>query len=236
MDEIMDIRKFNEKYAKFFVERFVYGTVEVEKPESKKEKERLLRNTLEAFKYLQSKPEDEHLNIGDIRFVGDKVNEGEEVPQNFRRIDVDPGDKAGFIPSEPEHIINDLNQLLAQYYYMWEGIDPFLKEAMFHIAYMRIHPFEDGNKRSAKLITTTNLLKQNIPPVIITKADIDEYYRFINTQDYMGFAEFLRQRSNIENLTMVGFYKATENIPILEDIDNKTLQQEVDIANAKSIK
>ena len=94
---------------------------------------------------------------------------------------------------------------------MWEGIDPFLKEAMFHITYMRIHPFEDGNKRSAKLITTINLLKEGIPPVIITKEDTDEYYEFINNCDYNGFAEFLKQRSNLEDNTMIGFYKIVEN-------------------------
>ena len=34
--------------------------------------------------------------------------------------------------------------------------DIYEREALFHIGLMRIHPFEDGNKRTAKIIMNAN--------------------------------------------------------------------------------
>lgn len=220
-----NVKEFQKKYAKFFAERFVYSTAEVEKSDDKQIKKEQIACVLKAYKYLLEKPSSERLTIKDIKTVGDIVNFDSDTAPGFRRIDVNPGLKANFTPSDPKNILNKLNQLLINYYYMWEGIDPFLKEAMFHITYMRIHPFEDGNKRSAKLITTINLLKEGIPPVIITKEDTDEYYEFINNRDYNGFAEFLKQRSNLEDNTMIGFYKIVENISPLEEVDNNRIRK-----------
>ena len=90
---------------------------------------------------------------------------------------------------------------------------------------MHIHPFEDGNKRSGKIILATNLCKQGYPPIIITKVDLDEYYGYINNYDYDGFADFLRQRSKVENNTMCGFYKSLHNMPVYEEIEPKKLQR-----------
>lgn len=220
-----NIEEFQKKYAKFFAERFVYSTAEVEKSDDKQIKKEQITSVLKAYKYLLEKPSSERLTIKDIKTVGDIVNFDSDTAPGFRRIDVNPGLKATFTPSDPKNILNNLNQLLMNYYYMWNEIDPFLREAMFHISYMRIHPFEDGNKRSAKLITTINLLKEGLPPVIITKEDTDEYYEFINNSDCNGFAEFLKQRSNLEDNTMVGFYKIQENISPLDEVDNDSIRK-----------
>ena len=220
-----NIEEFQKKYAEFFAERFIYSTAEVEKSEDRNIKKKQIASVLKAYKYLLDKPSDERLTLKDIKEIGSIVDFDSNTPEGFRRIEVNPGNKAKFIPSDPKNILNKLNQLLMNYYYMWNEIDPFLKEAMFHISYMRIHPFEDGNKRSAKLITTINLLKEGLPPVIITKEDTDEYYEFINNYDYNGFAEFLKQRSNLEDNTMVGFYKIQENISPLDEVDNDSIRK-----------
>lgn len=55
---------------------------------------------------------------------------------------------------------------------------------------MRIHPFEDGNKRCAKIILASNLLKSFCAPIIITEEDTKEYYEFINNCDYEVFLKY----------------------------------------------
>lgn len=87
---------------------------------------------------------------------------------------------------------------------------------MFHINFMRIHPFEDGNKRCAKIILASNLLKSFCAPIIITEEDTKEYYKYINNCDYDGFAEFLRKRSKLEIDTLVSLFKMKYNIPMDE--------------------
>ena len=87
---------------------------------------------------------------------------------------------------------------------------------MFHINFMRIHPFEDGNKRCVKIILASNLLKSFCAPIIITEEDTKEYYKYINNCDYDGFAEFLRQRSKLEMDTLVSLFKMKYNIPMDE--------------------
>ncbi len=217
------LEQFKEDYENFFIERFVYSSMEDGDYMGPKDKRELLINLLEAYRYLISKMD--NLNLGDIIKVGNLANKNHGIAEGFRKIDVTPGEKAYFEPSNPNRIPTDLNELLYFYYNIWDELDVYLKEAMFNIKYMHIHPFEDGNKRSGKLILTTNLCKQGYPPVIITPEDTEIYYNFINNYDYEGFAEFLRQRSKLENNTMCGFYKSQNHISVYDDVDFKSLQK-----------
>ena len=49
----------------------------------------------------------------------------------------------------------------------------FLAES--HWSFVRIHPFDDGNGRTARLITNYVLLRQNLPPMVI-KSDHRDHY------------------------------------------------------------
>ena len=211
------------KYISFFIERFVYSVTELEELENTEQRNLLMLNILEAFSYLLGNMD--YLNIGDVIRTGNIINESYDVPQGLRRIGVTAGNKATFTPIHPSKIPSELNMLFYQYYNMWNELDPFLREAMFNVKYMRIHPLEDGNKRSGKLILASNMWKACIPPAIITKEDTDDYYAFLNSQDYEGFAEFLRQRSNLETNTLCGFYKILRGLTLTEDINSEEIKK-----------
>lgn len=216
-----EIESFRREYEKFYIERFIYGSVEVEKLSNKAQLE-AMRRMLKAYRYLMNRTD--HLNINDIETVGEMVND-DTIKPGFKTADNIAGEKAKFEPFAKHQVIPALNDLFYNYYYMWDGFDTFEKEARFHIKLMRIHPLEDGNKRTARLITTTNLCKEGKAPIIITSEDTDFYYKLVNESNYDEMAEFFRHRSMVEDNTMCGFYKARNGIDMLEYVDAKELRK-----------
>lgn len=49
-----------------------------------------------------------------------------------------------------------------------------------HIRYERIHPFADGNGRTGRILMAWQLLKQNMPLLIIYEEDRWEYYQWFD--------------------------------------------------------
>ena len=48
-----------------------------------------------------------------------------------------------------------------------ENIDPFLKAAWIQWAFLRIHPFEDGNGRVSRIVSSLPLYKIHMPPIVV---------------------------------------------------------------------
>lgn len=211
---------FYEQYLSFYLDRFIYTAIDVEDDKDQVVSKSKKNNLLKAFKYALS-VDDDCLNVYDIKDLGDLINKDEDVPEGFRRIRVSAGNKATFTPVRPNEIIVSLYCLLDNYKNLWCDLDPYEREARFHIEFMRIHPFEDGNKRTAKTILNRNLLFQDKAPVIIDYEETDLYYQFINNRDYDGFAKFLEQKSKNELTNMVGLYKLLNNVPV--DVEGNSL-------------
>ena len=215
LSKIINDEEFMKKYLYMYLDRFVYQAIEIEGTVEEKERRKQIDNLLEGFKVIMNMPF-EKISPFEIADVGDCVNEGRY--SGFRKINVMPGKYANWTPAEPDKIIPELYNLLNNYYNVWNERDVFEKEALFHIWFMRIHPFEDGNKRIGKLILNANLLKQNLPPVLIDSEYTEAYYKFINNEDVEGFAKFLKSKSYTEYGTLLSYYKLEKNIPINESI------------------
>jgi Fic family protein len=52
--------------------------------------------------------------------------------------------------------------------------------ARVHIDFVGIHPFIDGNGRTARLLMNLELLKAGFPPIVIKVADRLEYYQALD--------------------------------------------------------
>lgn len=207
--------EFYNIYEKFYLERFIYSSTEIEGIKTKEERKIFVSILMQAFHETYNCESYGKLDLSLIKKIGNLIN-SEKGIEGFRKINVYPGDNASFSPAQPYQIYPYLYSLLDNYYNVWNLLDPFLRESMFHINFMRIHPFEDGNKRCAKIILASNLLKSFCAPIIITEEDTKEYYEYINKCDYEGFAEFLRQRSKLEMDTLVSLFKMKYNIPMEE--------------------
>lgn len=55
-----------------------------------------------------------------------------------------------------------------------------VKAAVFHHRFVWIHPFFDGNGRTARLLSNLLLMKEGFPPAIILKNDRKKYYDALN--------------------------------------------------------
>ena len=95
------------------------------------------------------------------------------------------------------------------YHNIWLNLDTYEREARLHIELVRIQPFEDGNKRAARILTNFNLCYQNKAPVIITGSETDEYFGYIDDYDVEGMRKFLDKKSHEELNIMMDLYQST---------------------------
>ncbi len=109
------------------------------------------------------------------------------------------------IPPTPEKIPNLMNYFV--YNYNHDEQDVFSKIARYHIEFEKIHPFEDGNGRTGRLLLNYELLKNNLPPVVINKEDRVKYFEFLRSNDGTGLADWLRELSIKEQERMEKFKK-----------------------------
>ena len=81
----------------------------------------------------------------------------------------------------------------------------FLKIARYHIEFEKIHPFEDGNGRTGRLLLNYELLKNDIFPIVIAKEDRIKYFEFLRNNDVLGLTKWFEELSNSEKLRMEKF-------------------------------
>lgn len=104
------------------------------------------------------------------------------------------------------------------------NLHPLLIAAGFHVRFIRIHPFGDGNGRMARLLTNLILMLCGYVPAIIKQEQRVAYYTALNTSDLDDverLAVFLG-KSVIENLEMAIKAANGQSIEEEEDFD-KTL-------------
>lgn len=98
-----------------------------------------------------------------------------------------------------------------------------LKEAKFHIKFEHIHPFADGNGRTGRIIMSSNLLKQNVTPPLLTKALMEKYKKYINDYDYESLAQIILESSSQQLSTWVTIKRNNEGMSPDEIINSKRL-------------
>ena len=94
---------------------------------------------------------------------------------------------ADFVPPQASLVPSMLNELVYQYQ---NSEAPLLERiAFFHIGFERIHPFEDGNGRTGRVLINHMLINENQVPLVIPEEKRIEYFEYLQNEDTIGLAK-----------------------------------------------
>jgi len=153
-------------------------------------------------------------------------------PGQFKSVPNHVKTKSGamFYFSTPEDTPSQMSDLMA-----WFNNEltenkshPLIIASLFHYKFVRIHPFDDGNGRMARLLMNLILMQFGYPPIIIPYGIKDDYYnalQFADGADFDKFIIFIGQRL-LESLNLV--LKVGKNEPIEEADDMDKLKRKLE--------
>ena len=94
-------------------------------------------------------------------------------------------------------MIPELMERLVSNYKEWDKYHPIVKATLLHGELVKIHPFIDGNGRTARLLMNLSLMSSGYNPVVIKKEDRLEYYEALDkahtTGDYTDFIKIVNE-------------------------------------------
>lgn len=172
-------------------------------------------NNVIAFENILAKSPDK-VSPYDLIDIASDIN-GSTYNKGFRRTQVEVKTAKNFFPIPPREVPQAIYSAFNAYHNIWIDLPVFLREAKIHIELVRIQPFEDGNKRSTRILTNYNLCKQNKAPIIIPGVDTDKYFAFIDNYDADGLAKYFRDKSEEEFQIMLELYRSTYGNEFTDD-------------------
>ena len=130
------------------------------------------------------------------------------------------------VPDEMHTLLNETNAEIDAYYHKKkQSKHPVLIAFEFHLRYLSIHPFYDGNGRTGRLLLNLLLISFGYPPIILSPQSRDSYYKILteiqgygaNSDDFYVFLGELLTQS--QQLTLDAI--AGKNIEDKDDIDKE---------------
>lgn len=144
---------------------------------------------------------------------------------------------ATFYFATPEETPAKMHDLVTWYRDKKEKADlsPILLAAEFHYKFIRIHPFDDGNGRMARLLMNCILLQHGYPPAIIKTDEKEDYFEALQQADAGILEPFLEYIAInvIHSLELMIKGAKGESIEEDDDLDKKIalLEQRVNAQN-----
>ena len=152
--------------------------------------EKRIKEIHTAIMYEDDK--DKQQQIGKWKFEPNEIINYKNEKVRF----VEPGDVA----DKMHDLLNWLNAEIDAFHNpKKESSHPVDIAAKFHLEYVSIHPFYDGNGRTARILTNLILISLGYPPIIIKDDQKKKYYSYLgDIQSYGGdavlFFDFIGER------------------------------------------
>lgn len=125
-------------------------------------------------------------------------------------------------PEETPALMNDLiNWYRAKV--QTKEVNPILLATEFHYKYIRIHPFDDGNGRTARILMNFILMRFGYPPAIIRTEDKENYFAALRQADAGIIEPFIQYISGNLNRSLEIMIKGAkgESIEEPDDLDKE---------------
>ena len=211
-DRVATLRNMNDLFLKLPQKRVAFDTAY-----------NMQKDNLDAFDYSMGL---EDISATEIVKINNIVNNSNvDKVEGFKKTNNDIFG-ASFTPVDKKMFPREIQKLLFEYKngFGEEILDPnepgisydekvnriykiFEREAKFHIIFERIHPFNDGNGRTGRILMNYNLLKQGIAPVLITNFMSRDYKKYINDFNVEELTKMLLSSSSQQMTTWVSFAK-----------------------------
>lgn len=98
---------------------------------------------------------------------------------------------ATHIPPKYELLNSLMETLVLNFNKRWNKFHPLVQAALLHGEFVKIHPFVDGNGRTARLLLNLVLMKNGYTPIVIKKENRLDYYEVLDkahtSADYSDF-------------------------------------------------
>ena len=137
-------------------------------------------NSIDAMNYIQK---DFNFNIPSIKRLyyiltaGLVMHNGEPYPRGFKKIS-NVVNNMETVP--PEMVESKLTELLDDHKNNKNISHPLKLAFDFHLEYERIHPFQDGNGRTGRMLMNKILMSDSYFPMIIYSENSQAYYNAIS--------------------------------------------------------
>lgn len=141
------------------------------------------------------KQQDNEINSSLIVKLNEIINKNIKDTSGYRKIPVFIRG-ADFVPPEAKYVPN---MMMEQLYLYNHSTLPLLERiADFHIQFEHIHPFEDGNGRTGRLLINHELIRNNELPIVIPDNKRAEYFEYLQNYDVKGLANMIKELQMIE--------------------------------------
>lgn len=115
----------------------------------------------------------------------------EETAGKYRTSNVYIGG-ADHIPPDATQVPGEMSRLILWFIKERRRLHPVELSALLHHKFVYIHPFIDGNGRTARLIMNIVLMRAGYPLVVILKNDRSRYYRALERADRGDYTTLVR--------------------------------------------
>ena len=99
------------------------------------------------------------------------------------------------------------------------GRHPLLVAAWLHHRFTQIHPFQDGNGRVARALLTWHLVKEEYPPIVVSRDDRARYLDCLEAADAGDLDPFVELIVGLERRIILEALGEPEPVPAFSTVD-----------------
>ena len=91
-----------------------------------------------------------------------------------------------------------MQKFIAEYQNEWKKYHPIIRATLLHGEFVKIHPFTDGNGRTARLLLNFELMKNGYTPIIIKNTQRARYYDVLDlAHTTLNYGPFIKLVSEL---------------------------------------
>lgn len=105
----------------------------------------------------------------------------------------------------PEHVASEMDRLIAMHHeHIARGIPPEIEAAWLHHRFTQIHPFQDGNGRVARMLSSLALIRAGLFPFSVKRTQRKSYISALEVADAGDLAPLASMIADVEVAVLEG--------------------------------